>query len=111
MVTSATKGCNHGLFGTECPVHCADHYCLPPLTRFDLKEALALIAQKTYFLLHAPHQTGKTSRRLALAGYLNRQGDYIAVYANIEAAEALRDNVEPVAPVIVTASVHRARFA
>ena len=80
-------------FTTEGPVNCADHYCLPPLTRFDLQEVLALIAQKKYFLLHAPRQTGKTSCLLALADYLNRQGDYHAVYANIEAAQALREDV------------------
>jgi DNA polymerase III delta prime subunit len=89
-------------FNTEGPVNCADHYCLPPLTRFDLEEVLALIAQKKYFLLHAPRQTGKTSCLLALAEYLNRQGDYIAVYANVEPAQALRENVERAMAVIVT---------
>lgn len=57
-------------FNTEGPVNCADHYCLPPLTRFDLDQITTLIAQKKYFLLHAPRQTGKTSCLLALADYL-----------------------------------------
>ena len=61
-------------FTTEGPVNCADHYCLPPLARFDLDEILALIAQKKYFLLHAPRQTGKTTCLLALADYLNHDG-------------------------------------
>ena len=77
-------------FNTEGPVNCAKHYCLPPLARFNLAEILGLIAQEKYFLLHAPRQTGKTSCLLALTEYLNRQGDYHAVYANIEAAQALR---------------------
>jgi hypothetical protein len=98
-------------FTTEGPVNCADHYCLPPLTRFDLEEVLALIAQKKYFLLHAPRQTGKTTCLLALAEYLNRQGDYIAVYANLETAQALRENVERAMAVIVTDIAHWARFA
>lgn len=89
-------------FNTEGPVNCTDHYCLPPLTRFDLEEILALIAQKKYFLLHAPRQTGKTTCLLALADYLNRQGDYHAVYANIEAAQALREDVAQAQAIMVS---------
>jgi hypothetical protein len=81
-------------FNTEGPVRCADHYCLPPLTRLKLDELLGLIDQKKYFLLHAPRQTGKTSCLLALADYLNQEGRYFAVYANIEGAQAARENVE-----------------
>ena len=44
-------------FTTEGPVNCADHYCLPPLSRLDMEDVLALIGQKKYFLLHAPRQT------------------------------------------------------
>ena len=47
-------------FNTEGPVRLDDHYCLPPLQRWDLDAVLTLIAQKKYFLLHAPRQTGKT---------------------------------------------------
>ena len=81
-------------FTTEGPVNCQDHYCLPPLERFDLDEILNLIALKKYFLMHAPRQTGKTSSLLALMDYLNRQGIYRALYANIENAQAARENVE-----------------
>gem|GEM_PF-1869160 len=80
-------------FTTEGPVNCADHYCLPPLERLDLPEVLTLIDQKKYFLLHAPRQTGKTTCLLALAAYLNREGCYRAVYANIESAQAAGENV------------------
>jgi len=48
-------------FNTAGPVNCADHYCLPPLERFDLGEVLMLIEQRKYFVLHAPRQTGKTT--------------------------------------------------
>jgi len=80
-------------FTTEGPVDCARHYCLPPLERLDLGEVLLLIEQQKYFLLHAPRQTGKTSCLLALADYLNREGRYRAVYANLEVAQAARENV------------------
>jgi len=89
-------------FNTEGPVNCADHYCLPPLARFDLAEVTGLIAQKKYFLLHAPRQTGKTSCLLALADYLNQGDEYFAVYANIEAAQALREDVAQAMATIVT---------
>ena len=80
-------------FNTEGPVKKDKHYCLPPLQRWDLEEILSLIDREKYFLLHAPRQTGKTTCLLALAEYLNRQGDYRAVYANIEPAQAARENV------------------
>lgn len=48
-------------FTTEGPVRVEDHYSIPPLQRWDLDDVLQLIAQKKYFLLHAPRQTGKTS--------------------------------------------------
>ena len=81
-------------FNTEGPVNCRDHYCLAPLDRFNLEEILSLIHQKKYFLLHAPRQTGKTSCLLALMEYLNTQGDYRTLYANIEGAQAARENLE-----------------
>jgi hypothetical protein len=80
-------------FNTEGPVRPADHYCLPPLERWDLAEVLGLIEQKKYFLLHAPRQTGKTSCLLALMERLNREGRYRAVYANLETAQTAREDV------------------
>jgi hypothetical protein len=89
-------------FTTEGPVNCQDHYCLAPLSRLDMEDVLALIGQKKYFLLHAPRQTGKTTCLLALANYLNQVGQYRAVYANIEGAQAWRENVEQGEATVVT---------
>ena len=80
-------------FNTAGPVNCQDHYCLPPLSRFNLPQILGLIEQKKYFVLHAPRQTGKTTCLLALMEYLNREGKYRALYANLEAAQGARENV------------------
>ncbi|HYN77761.1 MAG TPA: ATP-binding protein, partial [Lamprocystis sp. (in: g-proteobacteria)] len=80
-------------FNTEGPNRAADHYCLPPLQRWDLDEVLALIDRKKYFLLHAPRQTGKTTCMLALMEHLNRTGRYRALYANIEGAQTAREDV------------------
>ncbi len=81
-------------FNTEGPVRPADHYCLPPLTRWDLEEVLVLIERQKYFLLHAPRQTGKTSCLLALMEHLNREGRYRACYANLEIAQPAREDLE-----------------
>jgi len=80
-------------FNTEGPNRAENHYNLPPLERWDLAEVRMLIDQKKYFLLHAPRQTGKTTCLLALAELLNREGRYRAVYANIEPAQAAREDV------------------
>ncbi len=97
-------------FTTEGPVNCLDHYCLPPLERFDLDEILNLIAQKKYFLLHAPRQTGKTTTLLSLMTYLNQEGSYRALYANIESAQAARENVDKgIAAVIYSIAIQASR--
>ena len=44
-------------------------------------------------MLHAPRETGKTSALLALRDLLNAGGDYRCVYANVEAGQAMRENV------------------
>ena len=80
-------------FNTAGPVVPADHYCIPPLARLDLGETLGLVRDKRYFVLHAPRQTGKTSALLALRDELNAGGDFRCVYANVEAGQALREDV------------------
>ncbi len=73
-----------------------DSYTIDPLSRIDLDDVLTLIHQQRYFVLHAPRQTGKTTCMLALRDYLNREDDYIAVYVNVEAGQAKRNDVDSV---------------
>ena len=80
-------------FNTAGPVRPGEHYCIPPLERLDLDEVLRLVAEKKYFVLRAPRQTGKTSALLALCDLLNGQG-YGCVYATVETARTARDDVE-----------------
>ncbi len=82
-------------FNTEGPIRADRHYHIPPLTRIDLDDVLGLIRDEKYFVLHAPRQTGKTSALLALRDLLNGggAGDYRCVYANVEAGQAMRENV------------------
>ena len=80
-------------FNTAGPVNAADHYLIAPLSRIDLEEALGLVRDKKYFVLHAPRQTGKTSALLALAELLNGRG-YRCVYVTFETARTARDDVQ-----------------
>ena len=82
-------------FNTAGPVVAADHYRIPPLERIDLDTVLELVLGKKYFVLHAPRQTGKTSALLALRDLLNggAHGAFRCVYANLEAGQAMRENV------------------
>lgn len=97
-------------FNTAGPNQADQSYTLPPLTRFDLDEVLLLIEQRRYFVLHAPRQTGKTTALLALQDYLNKDGRYICLYANIEAAQAARHNVQDAIRTITTTIASRAAY-
>ncbi|MEM7589383.1 MAG: AAA-like domain-containing protein [Myxococcota bacterium] len=81
-------------FNTAGPLNAAEHYCLDPLSRWDLPEVLTLINQKKYFLVHAPRQTGKTTCLHALSTYLNRQGDVHCVYVSVQQGQAARQDVD-----------------
>ena len=100
-------------FNTEGPVVPRDHYCIPPLERLNLRLLLELIGDKRYFVLHAPRQTGKTSTLLALRDLLNSgaEGDFRCVYVNVEAAQAVREDVRRAMRVILGELASRARSA
>ena len=53
-------------FSTAGPIVPAAHYHIPPLERMDYDTVRSLIDEGSYFILHAPRQTGKTSVLLAL---------------------------------------------
>ena len=83
-------------FNTAGPQKIELNYTIDPLSRFDLEDVLLMIRQQRYFVMHAPRQTGKTSCMLALRDYLNAEGDFIAVYANVEGGQAGRNDRESV---------------
>lgn len=83
-------------FNTAGPNRPEMEYTIDPLSRFDLEDILSLIRQGKYFVLHAPRQTGKTSCMLALRDYLNKEGDYFCVYANVEGGQGSREKVREV---------------
>ncbi|MGB7084153.1 MAG: AAA family ATPase, partial [Phormidesmis sp.] len=69
-------------FNTAGPCKSDIHYMLSPLTR--LPELERLIAQESYYVLHAPRQTGKTTLMLSLAQELTASDRYVAVMLSVE---------------------------
>lgn len=80
-------------FNTAGPIATDIHYYVDAKKRWDFSQVISLITQRKYFILHAPRQTGKTSALLALVKNLNESGEFEAIYANIEASQAAREDV------------------
>ena len=69
-------------FNTAGPCQPDIHYTLSTSER--LPELKRLIAQRNYFVIHAPRQTGKTTAMLTLAQELTASGKYTAVLLSLE---------------------------
>ena len=93
-------------FNTAGPCLPDRHYMLAPLPR--VPEAQALVEQGGYFVLHAPRQSGKTTFLMAFAKALTASGDYAALYATCEIAEASGDDTEAAQRVIVHTMINAA---
>ncbi len=67
------------------------HYMLSATARLpDLEQ---IIEQRSYFVIHAPRQTGKTTAMLALAKQLTESGRYTAVMVSAEVGSAFNHDV------------------
>jgi hypothetical protein len=69
-------------FNTAGPCQPDIHFVLSPARR--LPEVRALIDRRSYFVLHAPRQAGKTTALLALAAELTAEGHYAAAVVSAE---------------------------
>lgn len=96
-------------FNRAGPSRADKHYLIDPLQRMDMAHISMLLEEESYFVLHAPRQTGKTTCLLALMDHLNKQGDYRTLYANIEAAQALREDVPQAIQTVCSVIAHRAK--
>ena len=77
-------------FNTAGPCNPADHYMIDPIARaadFD-----TLLAQKAYFVVHAPRQSGKTTLLEVLAKKLTLEGKYCALRVSCEMGQPFGDN-------------------
>lgn len=94
-------------FNTAGPNIAQDHYTLDPLSR--LATVRDLIENKRYFILHAPRQTGKTTTMRGFVDALNQEGKYIALYINVEPAQAFRADAQAANRVFLSALEGNAR--
>jgi hypothetical protein len=78
-------------FNTAGPCQADDHYMLPPMTR--LPQVERLVAQRGYFVIHAPRQIGKTTAILALAEQLNGTGQYVSAVLSVEIGVPFCDDI------------------
>ena len=96
-------------FNTAGPCRPERHYMLPPERR--LPEVRGLVAQESYFVLHAPRQVGKTTALRSLAESLTREGRFAAVLVSMEAGAAGPDDVGAAELAILDACADSARLA
>ncbi|MEH1777760.1 MAG: ATP-binding protein [Nostoc sp.] len=73
-------------FNIAGPCKADKHYTLSATSR--LPDLPVLIEQESYFVVHAPRQTGKTTAMLALAQQLTATGNYAAVLVSVEVGSA-----------------------
>ncbi len=69
-------------FNIAGPCKADTNYMLSPTSRLPNLEQL--IAQESYFVIHAPRQTGKTTAMLALAKELTSSERYTAIMVSAE---------------------------
>ncbi|MDR2352131.1 MAG: ATP-binding protein, partial [Deltaproteobacteria bacterium] len=77
------------LFNTSGPCNPEDHYMLPTLSR--IPNVKNLINDKEYFVIHAPHQLGKTTAIKETVNHINQEGNYYALYCNLEILQSITD--------------------
>lgn len=79
-------------FNVAGPCNEADHYMLPAMRR--LPSVRRLIERKSYFVLHAPRQVGKTTALLSLGRELTAEGGHVAVLLSVEVGAAFPDDTD-----------------
>ena len=79
-------------FNTAGPCKADLHYLVKRPAK-DLALLKMVDAQK-YFVHHAPRQTGKTTLFLEFCRRLNEEGEFTALYINVEAAQTTRNKVQ-----------------
>jgi AAA domain len=78
-------------FNTAGPCQCDIHYMLSPLTR--LPNVEQFVDQRSYFIIHAPRQIGKTTAMMGLAEQLTASGKYTAALVSAEVGQAFGKDV------------------
>ncbi|MCX7049796.1 MAG: AAA-like domain-containing protein [Candidatus Sumerlaeota bacterium] len=76
-------------FNVAGPCFPNEHYMLPAQAR--CPALMPLVEQKTYFCIHAPRQTGKTTMVKDFVRELNAGGRYHGMYCSLETAQGIAD--------------------
>jgi len=95
-------------FNTAGPCDPAKHYMVSPDTR--LPDARRLVERESYFVVHAPRQTGKSTALRSLAWALTAEGRWCALYFSCEAAEPWDEDIEAAEAVVLDAIERAARL-
>jgi hypothetical protein len=66
-----------------------EHYMVPAAAR--LPNVSGMIDSKSYFVLHAPRQSGKTTCLFALTNKINAEGQYYALNCSLAPLSGLKD--------------------
>ncbi|WP_438016271.1 AAA family ATPase [Sorangium sp. So ce315] len=78
-------------FNTAGPCRPDLHYMVDPLRR--IERLRRLIDRQSYFVVHGPRQTGKTTSLLSLAAALDHEGRYAAALLSLEVGRAFPEDV------------------
>jgi hypothetical protein len=95
-------------FNTAGPCIEGMHHMLPPLDR--IPEAHGLVDRGSYFVIHAPRQSGKTTALRALAKTLTEEGRYAALAFSCETAAMAGDDYAAAQRAIISQMELFARF-
>jgi ATPase family associated with various cellular activities (AAA) len=79
-------------FNTAGPCQSDIHYMLSSLTR--LPQLHQFIAQRNYFVIHAPRQIGKTTAIMSLAQELTASGQYAAIALSAEVGAPFSQDID-----------------
>ncbi len=78
-------------FNISGPCRPDKHYVSSPTVRLPNLERL--FRQESYFVIHAPRQTGKTTAMIALAKQITENGQYCAITLSVEVGNAFKDDI------------------
>jgi hypothetical protein len=86
------------VFNTVGPCIPEAHYMLPVLPRIpDIDD---MIADKFYFLIHAPRQSGKTTYLQFLTNKINSEGQFYAIYCSLMSVRGINNRNEAITTVL-----------
>jgi hypothetical protein len=75
-----------------------EHYMLPALER--LPGIMRIVEQRSYFVLHAARQSGKTTALMALVDEINQKGTMNALYFTVESVQMFTDPNEGIPRIV-----------